>query len=225
MTEEEWLADEGDLGPLLRVLLGTGTDMPLGFSSSVRKDRLFAVACSRSDLVQDERLDKAIRVVERSADGLATEDEVQKAWEAATGMPSGPQRDLALAVLGLGESSHLGTVVEYAERLEMAHLPGNPLRNVDLPAHRKIWRIQANLLRDIFGNPFHPVAVDPSWRTSNVVSLSEGIYTDRAFDGLPVLADALEDAGCDNLEILNHCRQPAKHGRGCWALDLLLGKK
>ena len=107
----------------------------------------------------------------------------------------------------------------------MAHLPGDPLRNVNLPAHRKIWRIQANLLRDIFGNPFRPVAVEPSWRTSNVVSLAEAIYTDRAFDGLPVLADALEEVGCYNSEILNHCRQPAKHGRGCWALDLLLGKK
>jgi hypothetical protein len=225
VTEKEWLTTD-DVGSLLRVLLGTDPEMPLRFRSSVRKERLFAVACSRSELVQDERLDKAIGVVERCADGLATEDEVQKAWEAATGMPSGSQRDFALAVLGLGERSYLGTVLWYAERLEMAHLPGDPLRNVNLPAHRKIWRIQANLLRDIFGNPFRPVAVDPSWRTSNVVSLAEAIYTDRAFDGLPVLADALQDDGCDNDLLLAHCRDPNQvHARGCWALDAILAKE
>jgi hypothetical protein len=226
MTEEEWLADDGDLTPLLRALAGTGTGMPPGFSSSVRKERLFAVACSRSEFIQDERLYKAIEVVERCADELATEDEVQKAREAATGMPSGPQRELALAVLGLDKSScRPGTVAVCATRIEMAHLPRDPLGNVNLPAHLKIFRIQANLLRDIFGNPFRPVAVDPGWRTSNVVSAAEAIYTNRVFGDLPVLADALKDAGCNNSEIQNHCRQPAKHVRGCWVLDLLLGKK
>jgi hypothetical protein len=201
--------------------------MPPGFSRSVRKERLFAVACSRSEFIQDERLYKAIEVVERCADGLATEDEVREAREAATGMPSGPQRELALAlaVFGLDESRHPSTVVHSAQWVEMAHLPRDPLGHINRPAQQKIWRIQANLLRDVFGNPFRPVAVDPGWRTSDVVSVAEAIYTDRAFDGLPVLADALEEAGCDNREILNHCRQPAKHVLGCWAVDLLLGKK
>jgi hypothetical protein len=58
-----------------------------------------------------------------------------------------------------------------------------------------------------------------------VVRLAQGIYEDRAFDRLPVLADALEEAGCDNAEILSHCRGPGPHVRGCWAVDLSLGKE
>src|SRR6185369_15625565 len=96
------------------------------------------------------------------------------------------------------------------------------------PAAAERWRFwrasQATLLKDIFGNPFRPVAVDPAWLTSTVVALAEGIYADRAFDRMPSLADALEDAGCDNADILNHCRQPGEHVRGCWVVDLVLGK-
>jgi hypothetical protein len=69
------------------------------------------------------------------------------------------------------------------------------------------------------------VTVDPTWLTSTVVSLATAIYGDRAFDRLPILADALEDAGCDNADIFNHCRQPGEHIRGCFVVDLLLGKK
>ena len=57
------------------------------------------------------------------------------------------------------------------------------------------------------------------------VKLAQGIYEERAFDRLPILADALEDAGCDNADILSHCRGPGPHARGCWVVDLLLGKK
>jgi len=83
---------------------------------------------------------------------------------------------------------------------------------------------QAILLRDIFGNPFHPVAFDPAWRTEAVVGLARGAYEDRAFDRLPVLADALEDAGCADAAVLAHCRGPGPHVRGCWVVDLVLGK-
>ena len=84
--------------------------------------------------------------------------------------------------------------------------------------------MHADLLRDIFGNPFRPVAFDPAWRASAVVALATGIYEERAFDRMPILADALQDAGCDNEDILNHCRQPGDHVRGCWVADLVLGK-
>ncbi|MBL8793030.1 MAG: hypothetical protein JNM56_03935 [Planctomycetia bacterium] len=84
---------------------------------------------------------------------------------------------------------------------------------------------QCNLIRDLFGNPFRPVSVHPAWLTSTVTSLAQGIYDERTFDCLPILADALEDAGCDNADILNHCRQPGEHVRGCWVLDLLLAKE
>ncbi|QEG31500.1 hypothetical protein GobsT_63220 [Gemmata obscuriglobus] len=83
----------------------------------------------------------------------------------------------------------------------------------------------AVLVRDIFGNPFRPVIVNPSWLTSNVVALATGIYADRAFDRMPILADALQDAGCDNADILTHCRSEAPHVRGCWVIDLLLGRE
>jgi hypothetical protein len=84
---------------------------------------------------------------------------------------------------------------------------------------------QASLLRDIFGNPFQPVSLDPLWLTFDVQALAQGIYTERAFDRMPILADALQDAGCDNPDVLNHCRDAKQvHVRGCWVLDLLLGK-
>jgi hypothetical protein len=84
---------------------------------------------------------------------------------------------------------------------------------------------QARLLRDIVRNPFRPVVLNPAWQTSNVVALAQSIYEDRAFDRLPILADALEDAGCNHADILNHCRQPEEHVRGCWVVDLVLGKQ
>ena len=84
---------------------------------------------------------------------------------------------------------------------------------------------QHRLLDDIFGNPFRPVVFEPSWRTSTAVAVAYGIYEERAFDRMPILADALEDAGCDNEDILNHCRQPGEHVRGCWVVDFVLGNK
>ncbi len=75
------------------------------------------------------------------------------------------------------------------------------------------------------GNPFRPVTVEPIWLTSTVVALAQGIYADRAFDRMPILADALQDAGCYNDDILIHCRDESlTHVRGCWVVDLLLGK-
>jgi hypothetical protein len=84
--------------------------------------------------------------------------------------------------------------------------------------------VQCTLLRCIFGNPFRSVTLDPSWLTCTVTSLAQAIYTDRAFDRLPILADALEDAGCTDADILAHCRGGGEHVRGCWVVDLLLGK-
>ncbi len=66
--------------------------------------------------------------------------------------------------------------------------------------------------------------LDPAWLTPTVVSLADALYRDRAFDRLPILADALEEAGCTNADVLLHCRQPAEHVRGCWVVDLVLGK-
>jgi hypothetical protein len=84
------------------------------------------------------------------------------------------------------------------------------------------WR---PLIYDVFGNPFRPVAVDPAWLTSTVVALARQMYESRDFSALPILADALQDAGCCNEDVLDHCRGPRPHVRGCWAVDLVLGKE
>jgi hypothetical protein len=86
------------------------------------------------------------------------------------------------------------------------------------------------LLRELFGDqgnlPSLPVSPwwNPAWQTSTVVTLAESIYFDQCFDRLPVLADAFEEAGCDNTDLLRHCRGQERHVRGCWVVDLALGK-
>jgi hypothetical protein len=81
------------------------------------------------------------------------------------------------------------------------------------------------LLRDIFGNPFRSVVIDPAWlqwHDGGVVQIAQTIYDDRRFESLPILADALEEAGCMEADILAHCRESGNHVRGCWLLDRLL---
>jgi hypothetical protein len=88
--------------------------------------------------------------------------------------------------------------------------------------------VQAILARDVFGNPFRSASFDSGWLTWNegsVPKLAKTIYDDRRFDLMPILADALEEAGCDDATILDHCRGPGPHVRGCWVVDLLLGKE
>jgi hypothetical protein len=106
-------------------------------------------------------------------------------------------------------------------------------------AKRAHERALCVLIRDIFGNPFRPVAVAPEWLSPTAVALARGIYDEKAFDRLPILADALQDAGCEDERLLGHCRtngrgdggEPAggsprsmPHVRGCWAVDLVLGR-
>jgi hypothetical protein len=84
---------------------------------------------------------------------------------------------------------------------------------------------QAALVRDVFGNPFRPATFDSAWRTSTAVAIASQMYESRGFGALPILADALQDAGCDSDDVLNHCRDASGiHVRGCWVVDLVLGK-
>jgi hypothetical protein len=80
------------------------------------------------------------------------------------------------------------------------------------------------LVCDIFGNPFRPVPFSPEWRTDTTLTLARQMYESRDFSAMPILADALQDAGCESAEILDHCRGPGPHVRGCWCVDLVLGK-
>jgi hypothetical protein len=87
---------------------------------------------------------------------------------------------------------------------------------------------QPSYIRDIFGSPFRSIQINPAWLNWNdgkVRITAQSIYDERAFDRLPILADALLDAGCDIADILNHCRSAGPHVRGCWVVDLLLGKE
>lgn len=81
------------------------------------------------------------------------------------------------------------------------------------------------IVRDIYGpNPFRIAAFEPRWRTPEVIGISRRIYDERDFAAMPILADALEDAGCD-ADVLAHCRGPGPHVRGCWVIDLVLAKE
>jgi hypothetical protein len=83
----------------------------------------------------------------------------------------------------------------------------------------------ASLFRCVFGNPFRSLAFSPEWRTSTVLALASQMYDSRDFSATPILGDALQDAGCENSAILDHCRGPGPHCRGCWLMDLVLGKE
>src|SRR5262249_20384103 len=82
-------------------------------------------------------------------------------------------------------------------------------------ARRAAWeaesRAQVDFLRDIFGNPFRPAAIVEVWRTEHTVGIAATMYEERDFAAMPILADALEDAGCNNWEILDHCRSGGEH--------------
>ncbi len=82
--------------------------------------------------------------------------------------------------------------------------------------------VECGLIRCIFGNPYRPTTFDPKWLSATVLTLAGGIEAERAFDRMPILADALEEAGCDEAEVLSHCRGTDRHARGCWVVDALL---
>jgi hypothetical protein len=84
---------------------------------------------------------------------------------------------------------------------------------------------QARIVSDIFGNPFRPVTFLSEWRNDTVLALARQMYEAREFSAMPILADALQDAGCDCDDVLAHCRGPGPHVRGCWVVDLVLGKE
>jgi len=104
------------------------------------------------------------------------------------------------------------------------------MRTAEFPYHgssRQVEQIaqQTALLRDIFGNPFRIPHLESRRRTSDVVALARAIYDEKVFERMPILADALMDAGCEDEAIVGHCRGENSHVRGCWVLDLVLGKE
>jgi hypothetical protein len=216
MTEEEWFAF-CDWRRMLAILGDRPTD---------RKLRLFAVAVCRRIapgllLAPSWR---ALVVAEQLADGAISAEELASVRERVSTLcldEAGryswePPYYAAEAPL-----SCLHQAARYAVRraIQAAWLTSQPSRNV-------VWAgITTALLRDIFGNPFRPVAFSPSWRTDTAIALARTMYESREFGAMPILADALQDAGCDNTDILSHCRDAKQaHVRGCWVVDLVLGK-
>ena len=240
MTERGWVHGT-DAAPLLEFLRDRATD---------RKLRLFACACCRRawDALRDERSRHAVDVAERYADSLTTASELSKARRAATAVTAGDspwwekvQRLWESTLARLAQEGGPGVEDPWAALAALTAFPPSPTWTAR-PATEKTLRqllaatresdedgaALACLVRDVFGNPFRPPpAFDPAWLAWDdgaVARLTQGIYNRRAFDRLPALADALLEAGCDDAELIEHCRADLVHTRGCWALDALLGK-
>jgi hypothetical protein len=210
MTEREWLACEDTMAMTNYLASGSVRD---------RKGYLVGCACSRAawGLLVDNRSRWAVEITERMVDGLSSIEEQRQAWEAA-----------CQASEDLEEHCVQGAPPECEQRWSAA---GTVDRLVLGPhAFLSNWDYIPQgsgpaILRDIFGNPFRPVAFDAAWRTSTATALARGMYESHDFTAMPILADALQDAGCDSDDILNHCRDPhATHVRGCWVVDLVMGK-
>jgi hypothetical protein len=216
MTESEWLTCE-EPQEMLDFLRGRISD---------RKLRLFVCAgCFLySNHFWDESEWDALHLGERFADGFANTTELAKAFNTICENTLDERGTFSCALSAVMLDGH-----DAARRLctdvirLMSRSPTDPPRLALLAE----WRPLVTLLRDVSGNPFRHRDPSPNWLSWNdgtVRKIAYGIYEDRAFDRMPILADALEDAGCDSDDILAHCRGPGPHVRGCWVVDLLLGK-
>ena len=221
MTEAEWLACDGeDTGDMQALLAGKGSD---------RKLRLFAVTCCRriEHLCSDQRSRRALGFAERDADGEVAASEVFDAWRLAESVSDEildlPEDQLTDTLYYAALAAHwcvLPFESNWKANEVCSHAAFYAQRTADLGTERAF---QAKLLCDVLG-PEPALQVDAAWLTPTVAALAKGIYDERAFDRLPILADALQDAGCDDDEILTHCRGAGPHVRGCWVVDLVLGK-
>jgi hypothetical protein len=222
MVETEW-ADCTQIDAMLASARGRGSD---------RKFRLFAVAClSRvSYLLCHPDVLRALEAAERFADGAATGEGLRAAAELA--MWAGD--DSSWHSLESASGSWAAAAACYAKDFAAAQGVVHEVRraHAEDDVQRGLEELaQCDLLRDIFGNPFRPPpAISPSilaWNDGIVPRLAAGIYESREFTptSLGVLADALEEAACGDAEVLSHLRGPGPHVRGCWVVDVLLGKE
>jgi hypothetical protein len=213
MTESDWLTATGPVDVL----------HPFRDVTSDRKLRLLVVACCRRiDGVMTDSGRLAVNAAEQYADGCISDDELHAIWAAVKQPKSEVRRHAAFAAkrasCNPGYSPLLGlTATQSAAMLRVQPRYRNQERLTERTA-------QSILARCVFGNPFRPAAFDPRWLSETAVAVAAGIYAERAFDRLPVLADALEEAGCDHPDVLAHCRGPGPHARGCWVVDGVLGK-
>jgi hypothetical protein len=195
---------------------------------SDRKLRLFSVACCRRiwHLLTDGPSRHAVEIAEKFADGAASLADLASVRRSAYSLYDCAEDDCDDGYIMGGRTSKS----EYAARTaayackSVAHdaVEGSWIGVLDAGLSETELAL---LVFELFANPFCPATFDPTWRTSNVAAVAQSIYEERVFERLPILADALEDAGCTSEDILNHCRQPGEHVRGCWALDVILGRE
>jgi hypothetical protein len=228
MTEDEWLTCP-TVRPLLRYLRRREAVPQPGR----RRLRLFACACCRhlekEGLAFDEPLRQALKVAEDDADGRLHWRRLNQACahaeEARRGgvwMEAPAELAFAATMLDPGDAASR-TADAAAEVYAWMCVP----RESYEAARARVETAFVRYLRDIFGNPFRTVSVNPAWlrwHDRAVPKLARAFYDERAFDRLSVLADALEEAGCTDAGLLGHCRGPGPHAKGCWVVDLLLGK-
>ena len=208
MTEAEWLACS-DPQKMLEFLQG---------KASERKLRLFAAACCRRSwpLLTDERSREAVEVAERYADGIGNARGLRFAFSCAADA-------FAYAASAHTADAQAAAGAANAARPEAGYYARYVTPRKEHPGP----------LRDLFGPlPFRPVTVSPGWQTPQVVAQAQAAYDERELPAgtldptrLAVLADALEEAGCADQTVLEHLRGAGPHVRGCWAVDLLLGKE
>jgi hypothetical protein len=165
---------------------------------------------------------QAVEVIERYADGQANARQLRAARRTAEAVvrATRPVRGMSGYAPGAWDATNTTRLVVHAAevhaRLRMGSVPGGaPAGDPD----------QAALLRELFDNPFRPFALADRWLTGTVVTLATVIHANRAFELMPVLGDALQDAGCESTQVLDHCYGPGPHAVGCWLVDRLLRKE
>lgn len=229
MTEKEWLTAVEPWGMIEFVRESAGK----------RKLRLFTCACCRQVLnpFAPRLAGRALDAAEAFADGTitrATLNQVRELVAQATVVARGDDTrgrigylchllDGCLSACWNGDEAEAAQDAALAAARAAADMPW-PAAGARPAEFADELATQADLLRDLVGNPFRSVGIELEWLTDTVLALARGIYAERAFDRMPILADALQDAGCDDEELLAHCRADRDHARGCWVVDLLLGK-
>ena len=221
MTEIEWLACD-DPHQLL-------DEHPHPLSD--RKLRLLGCACARRLWGFLKPVDRtAVEVTERYVDGNATGWKLARAHRDAhdayienTGDASYDNAATAITSMSDPRETHLAVAFDKAAGAFAFEAENEEVDWDD--AYREETARQVILLRDVVGNPFRPVTFSTAWRSDTAVSLAKGMYESRDFAAMPILADALQDAGCDDEDVLNHCRdEKGVHVRGCWVVDAVLGR-
>jgi len=224
MTEQEWLASV-EPGGMLRFLRDYASD---------RKLRLFACACCRHiwHFLTDRRCRAAVEQAERYADGQASKNDLTpvrvEASKAALreDIPYWRRTAFHACSNAVGD----GPAPQVAEWVAIGTVGSASFKPSRRSEYEPAVAAQVGLLRDLF-RPFRPLMLDPAMQTPQAVTLARAAYEQRDLPAghldparLAVLADALEEAGCDQADLLGHLRGPGEHVRGCWAVDLLLGE-